>query len=103
MAADNNSHEPARPTRRSFLKGLSAVGLVSFARLSGAPHVASAARALGKPKVPQVSLNCTRIDNCAICACAGDRYHCVCSDGSLNFNACYNGHNCASSFTLPVC
>jgi hypothetical protein len=92
-----------RPTRRSFLKGVFAVSLASFAKLSGAPRVARyASTTLGKTREGEPTLTCEPIDLCGACACAGDRYRCTCSDGSRTYKTCASGYDCLA-FTLPSC
>jgi hypothetical protein len=92
------------PSRRAFLQGVFAVSLASYAKLSGAPRVARYARTvMGKKQDPEPPfLTCDPIDLCGACACAGDRYRCTCSDGSITYKTCASGYDCAS-FTLPTC
>jgi hypothetical protein len=92
------------PSRRAFLQGAFAVSLASYAKLSRAPKVARYARtALGKPQDPDPPfLTCEPIDLCGACACAGDRYRCTCSDGSMTYKTCAAGYDCLA-FTLPTC
>jgi hypothetical protein len=94
----------SKPSRRAFLQGAFAVSLASYAKLSGAPKVARYARTvLGKPADPEPPfLTCEPIDLCGACACAGDRYRCTCSDGSMSYKTCAAGYDCAT-FTLPTC
>jgi hypothetical protein len=96
-----------QPSRRAFLHGVFAVSLASYAKLSGAPRVARyAERALGRkrpgsePEPP--TLTCEPIDHCGACACAGDRYRCTCSDGSLSYKTCATDHVC-DTFSLDTC
>ena len=94
---------PNGPSRRAFLQGVFAFSLASFARLSGAPRVARyAGTVLGKGRVPEPTLSCEPIDLCSACACAGDRYRCTCSDGSMTYKTCVAGQDCLA-FTLPTC
>jgi hypothetical protein len=92
------------PSRRAFLQGVFALSLASYARLSGAPRVARyATRVMGKRREPEPpTLQCDPIDHCSACACAGDRYRCTCSDGSMTYKTCASGYDC-QSFTLPTC
>jgi hypothetical protein len=100
---EDADRRPGR-SRRSFLQGAFAVSLASFARLSGAPRTARyAATVLGHERGPEPpTLTCEPIDHCGACACAGDRYQCTCSDGSLSFKTCAAGRDCAT-FTVPSC